>query len=77
MEETTGVYVHSYDNSEVTWFGPKWSCKCVGGNDLAKYKCSGGGDAFLVGLLRDQHWTGAWCDWPTEREFPFICEGLI
>ena len=82
MEDTTGVYVYSPNSlegsgGEVTWFGPKWTCHCTGGSADLYYTCSLGGDAFLLGLLRDQHWTGAWCDFPKDRKYPFICEGLI
>ena len=49
--------------------------KCFPGTNL--YTCAGGGDAFLLGLTKNQHWTGAWCDLPKDRKYPFICEGLI
>ena len=76
--ETPGVYVYENSVSEVTWFGPKWDCGCSAGADgIYFYSCSGGGDAILLGLTKDQHWTGAWCDYPKDRKYPFICEGLI
>ena len=77
VEETTGVYVNSNSGAEVSWFGPKWTCQCTEGSGTNFYTCSGGGDAFLLGLTKSQHWTGAWCDFPKDRKYPFICEGLI
>ena len=78
-EETAGVFVHSFDHSEVDWFGPKWNCGCYGeGIDSQhRYTCNGGGDAYLLSFRRDRYSTGAWCDYPSNNQEHFICEGII
>ena len=76
VEETSSVFVTS-KSTEKTWFHPKWTCGCGDFSDTKHYTCYGGGDAFMIGLSKDSHWNGAWCDWHKESKFNFICEGNI
>ena len=77
-----GVWVHAFDNSDVTWFSPKLNCgggsQGLGGNEDHVHSTNGGGDAYVLSLIRsDRYVPGAWCDFPSARKVSFICEGII
>ena len=75
-----GVWVHALDNSEVTWFSPKLNCGggSQGSDDNHIHTTTGGGDAYLLSLRRDDRYSaGAWCDYPSEEKEFFICKGFI
>ena len=71
--ETRGVWAHAYDDSEVTWFSPKFTCECSGDGDM----CLAGGNAIRLDITSNSHYTGAWCDRPNTDKLHFICEGMI
>merc|ERR1712179_701693 len=66
--DTVGVWVHAFDNSEVTWFSPKLNCGggSQGSDDNHIHTTTSGGDAYLVSLRRSNRYLpGAWCDYPS------------
>ena len=69
--ENTGVWTHAYDNTEVTFFGHRISCKC---DDRV---CAGGGDAFRLSIGGDKHYRGNYCDQISNQKYLFICENTI
>ena len=79
--DTVGVWVHAFDNSDVTWFSPKLNCAGAGiseGDENHRPTTTGGGDAYVLSLNRDKRYVaGAWCDYPSEEPQNFICEGNI
>ena len=70
--ETPGLWIHSTDNSEVTWFPPKMSCNCGG-----KEACFNGGDALMLAVYTISFYNAAWCDEPKSYQANFICESMI
>ena len=52
----------------------KWNCDGTGVRDEF---FSGGGDAILLSMCNHPHCNGAWCDWDSNRNYQFICEGFI
>ena len=69
--ESGGVWVHATDNTDVTWFNPKWYCNAD--------KPYGGGDAFMfhIHLTPEYISDGCFCDWDSTLAYNFICEGLM
>ena len=70
--EKSGAWSHAFDNSDVTWFSPKWTCW-----DEADFDGSYGGDAFELGITSNLRTNGAWCDAPSSSKHYFICESVI
>merc|ERR1712064_29225 len=46
--QSKGTFVHASTDTEVTWFGPKWTC-CLGENP-----CYHGGDAMMLGIVTEK-----------------------
>ena len=61
------IWVHALDNSDVTWFSPKWTCHAD-----ANFH-AGGGDAFII-HLGGTTLSGSYCDTDKTSHRKFICE---
>ena len=61
------IWVHGRDNSDVTWFSPKWTCHAD-----ANFH-AGGGDAFII-HLGGTTLSGSYCDTDKTSQRKFICE---
>ena len=68
--DDTRVWVHALDNSDVTWFSPKWTCDDTNTGSLGK-------DAFILSLKQDTALNGAYCDQDYGNKRPFICERIL
>ena len=71
--DDTWTWRHAFDNSEVLWFGAKWTCSSV-----TDYDGSWGRDYMLLGVRassKREH--GAWCDYDGDSLQHFICESVI
>ena len=71
--DDTWTWRHAFDNSEVLWFGAKWTCSSV-----TDYDGSWGRDYMLLGVRassKREH--GAWCDYDGDGLYKFICESVI
>ena len=69
--ENTGVWTHAYDDSDVTYFSPRMNCGCT------DRVCPGGGEALMVQVGGDKHFTGNYCDQDKTLLYLFICEATI
>ena len=70
-EEVEGVYVHAFDDRDVTWFSPKWGCGATSSDH--SYFYTNGGDGFLLKVDSTHVLNGAWCD-SGKTPWNFICE---
>jgi len=70
------LFVHAYDNKELTWFAPERSC-----NGDGHFRSYQGGDSIILGIFNNgnKNIHGAWCDSPNSKtsKYRFICESLI
>ena len=63
-----GVWVHAYNNRDVSWFSPKWNCHEDGTFYIH------GGDAMEIYVGEPRLLSGSYCDADKIIERNFICE---
>ena len=63
-----GIWTHALDGSAVSFFAPTMAC-----NDRVR----DGGDALLLIFGGDRRTRGNYCDYFSNVEYHFICEGII
>ena len=65
------MWVHALDNSDMTWFSPKWNCYPDQNTGSRGY------DAYMLGFHHENVRNGAYCDEVYASKRTFICEGML